>query len=63
MVWTWTKSALLRALLVVASAMAGIMTWKGDGTSPDAARGQQLLALAESQGVDPTPLLEEAGLA
>jgi len=31
--------------------------------SPDAARGQQLLALAESQGVDPTPLLEEAGLA
>jgi hypothetical protein len=45
-----------------ASATAAVMTWRGEGTSPDPARAQQLLALAESQGFDPTPLLEEAGL-
>ena len=45
-----------------ASATAGVMTWRGEGTVPDPARAQQLLALAESQGFDPTPLLEEAGL-
>jgi hypothetical protein len=45
-----------------ASATAGIMIWKGEGTAPDPVRGKQLLSLAESQGVDPTPLLEEAGL-
>ena len=45
-----------------ASATAGIMVARGEGTAPDRQRADQLLALAESQGFDPAPLLEEAGL-
>jgi TPR repeat protein len=45
-----------------ASAAAGVMCWLGDGTSPDRVRAGVLFDLAEAQGFDPRPLLDEAGI-